>query len=590
MYNENERNNEMGNEENVTSSQTNYTAQSGDTSTDTTSYASAGNTSSDTTSYASAGNTSTDTASYASAGNTSTDTTYNTSGTGTESSTYRYDRSYYEQNRDENNSYQYQQTYTSAQAEDPKEAKKRAKQLKKQQRKAKNKGRAPKVAIAVAGLVAVAAVSVGSTYASFQLFKDDSSDKMVIQSTNSNAASTVKKVSTTNSESTVVTTDVSSMVSDVMPSVVTISNVGTETYNSLFGQSGTYEYTSSGSGIIVGQSDDELLIATNHHVISGSDKINVTFVDGKEYTANIKGSDSTIDIAVIAISLSDLDDDTLNQIKVATLGDSSKLSVGEPAIAIGNAMGYGQSVTTGVISALNREVTVDNVTNTLIQTDAAINPGNSGGALLNMDGEVVGINSSKLASTEVEGMGYAIAISDVADSLENMMNAKARDKVDNHGILGITGSTVSDEAVQIYGIPQGVFVSKVTEDGPAADAGITKNMVITEFDGKTITSIDQLVELLQYYEPKEKIDVIVAVQDGNEYKEKTFTVKLGKDDSSDKDSKDSSEESAEQDSQDSQDADIQGGQDGSEQDDADVFADDGETSLFRDFEQNGLHD
>ena len=396
MYNENERNNEMGNEENVTSSQTNYTAQSGDASTDTTSYASAGNTSSDTTSYASAGNTSTDTASYASAGNTSTDTTYtasqntgadttyNTSGTGTESSTYRYDRSYYEQNRDENNSYQYQQTYTSAQAEDPKEAKKRAKQLKKQQRKAKNKGRAPKVAIAVAGLVAVAAVSVGSTYASFQLFKDDSSDKMVIQSTNSNAASTVKKVSTTNSESTVVTTDVSSMVSDVMPSVVTISNVGTETYNSLFGQSGTYEYTSSGSGIIVGQSDDELLIATNHHVISGSDKINVTFVDGKEYTANIKGSDSTIDIAVIAIPLSDLDDDTLNQIKVATLGDSSKLSVGEPAIAIGNAMGYGQSVTTGVISALNREVTVDNVTNTLIQTDAAINPGNSGGTLLTL--------------------------------------------------------------------------------------------------------------------------------------------------------------------------------------------------------------
>ena len=165
------------------------------------------------------------------------------------------------------------------------------------------------------------------------------------------------------------------------------------------------------------------------------------------------------------------------------------------------------------------------------------------------------------------------------------MNAKARDKVDNHGILGITGSTVSTEAVQIYGIPQGVFVSEVTEGGPADDAGITKNMVITEFDGKTITSIDQLVELLQYYEPKEKIDVTVAVLDGNEYKEKTLTVKLGKDDSSNKDSKDSSE-----DSQDSQDADIQGGQDDSDQGDADAFADDGEASLFRDFEQNGLHD
>ena len=295
----------------------------------------------------------------------------------------------------------------------------------------------------------------------------------------------------------------------------------------------------------------------------------------------------------------------MDAISVAKIGSSDDLKIGEQVVAIGNALGYGQSVTTGIVSAKNRKIdssgqvesddSSDNSSSlnkgvNLIQTDAAINPGNSGGALLNMDGEVVGINSSKLASTEVEGMGYAIAISDVADSLENMMNAKARDKVDNHGILGITGSTVSDEAVQIYGIPQGVFVSKVTEDGPADDAGITKNMVITEFDGKTITSIDQLVELLQYYEPKEKIDVTVAVQDGNEYKEKTFTVKLGKDDSSDKDSKDSSEESAAQDSQDSQDADIQGGQDGSKQDDADVFADDGEASLFRDFEQNGLHD
>ena len=542
MYNENERNNEMGNEENVTSSQTNYTAQSGDTSTDTTSYASAGNTSSDTTSYASAGNTSTDTASYASAGNTSTDTTYtasqntaadttyNTSGTGTESSTYRYDRSYYEQNRDENNSYQYQQTYTSAQAEDPKEAKKRAKQLKKQQRKAKNKGRAPKVAIAVAGLVAVAGVSVGSTYASFQLFKDDSSDKMVIQSTNSNAASTVKKVSTTNSESTVVTTDVSSMVSDVMPSVVTISNVGTETYNSLFGQSGTYEYTSSGSGIIVGQSDDELLIATNHHVISGSDKINVTFVDGKEYTANIKGSDSTIDIAVIAIPLSDLDDDTLNQIKVATLGDSSKLSVGEPAIAIGNAMGYGQSVTTGVISALNREVTVDNVTNTLIQTDAAINPGNSGGALLNLAGEVIGINSVKYASTEVEGMGYAIPISDVTDVINDMMNNETKKKADNSGYLGIKAMEINSSVSQAYNMPQGVYVADVESDGAADKAGIKKGDIITKIAGTTVSSSEDLTTELEYHEAGSKVEIVVQspVDSGYGYTEKTYEVTLDK--------------------------------------------------------------
>ncbi len=543
MYNENERNNEMGNEENVTSSQTNYTAQSGDTSTDTTSYASAGNTSTDTASYASAGNTSTDTASYASAGNTSsdtasyasagntsTDTTYNTSGTGTESSTYRYDRSYYEQNRDENNSYQYQQTYTYAQAEDPKEAKKRAKQLKKQQKKAKNKGRAPKVAIAVAGLVAVAAVSVGSTYASLQLFKDDSSDKMVIQSTNSNAASTVKKVSTTNSESTVVTTDVSSMVSDVMPSVVTISNVGTETYNSLFGQSGTYEYTSSGSGIIVGQSDDELLIVTNHHVISGSDKINVTFVDGKEYTANIKGSDSTIDIAVIAISLSDLDDDTLNQIKVATLGDSSKLSVGEPAIAIGNAMGYGQSVTTGVISALNREVTVDNVTNTLIQTDAAINPGNSGGALLNLAGEVIGINSVKYASTEVEGMGYAIPISDVTDVINDMMNNETKKKADNSGYLGIKAMEINSSVSQAYNMPQGVYVADVESDGAADKAGIKKGDIITKIAGTTVSSSEDLTTELEYHEAGSKVEIVVQspVDSGYGYTEKTYEVTLDK--------------------------------------------------------------
>ena len=406
--------------------------------------------------------------------------------------------------------------------------------------------------------------------------------------------------------------DVSDVAEKAMPSVVAITTKSVQevqNYYSMFGSqyapSQEQEVEGSGSGIIIGKTKSELLIATNYHVVDGADTLSVAFADGSAYEATVKGFDENEDLAVVSVDTKDVSDDTMDAISVAKIGSSDDLKIGEQVVAIGNALGYGQSVTTGIVSAKNRKIdssgqvesddSSDNSSSlnkgvNLIQTDAAINPGNSGGALLNMDGEVVGINSSKLASTEVEGMGYAIAISDVADSLENMMNAKARDKVDNHGILGITGSTVSDEAVQIYGIPQGVFVSKVTEDGPADDAGITKNMVITEFDGKTITSIDQLVELLQYYEPKEKIDVTVAVQDGNEYKEKTFTVKLGKDDSSDKDSKDSSEESAEQDSQDSQDADIQGGQDGSEQDDADVFADDGEASLFRDFEQNGLHD
>ena len=400
--------------------------------------------------------------------------------------------------------------------------------------------------------------------------------------------------------------DVSDIAAEGMKSVVAITTKSVQdvqSYLGAYGFGGSQGFTTqqevegSGSGIIVGKNDDNLLIATNYHVVSGADTVSVTCIDGETYEATVNGYDEDKDLAVVSVALSDISDDTMDQIAVATVGSSDDLKVGEQVIAIGNALGYGQSVTTGIVSAKNRKLNdegleedEDSDATNLIQTDAAINPGNSGGALLNMDGEVVGINSSKLASTEVEGMGYAIAISDVADSLENMMNAKARDKVDNHGILGITGSTVSTEAVQIYGIPQGVFVSEVTEGGPADDAGITKNMVITEFDGKTITSIDQLVELLQYYEPKEKIDVTVAVLDGNEYKEKTLTVKLGKDDSSSKDSKDSSEDSTSQDSQDADIPDIQGGQDDSDQGDADAFADDGEASLFRDFEQNGLYD
>ena len=406
--------------------------------------------------------------------------------------------------------------------------------------------------------------------------------------------------------------DVSEVAEGAMPSVVAITTKSVQevqNYYSMFGSqyapSQEQEVQGSGSGIIIGKTDSELLIATNYHVVDGADTLSVAFADGSAYEATVKGFDENEDLAVVSVATKDVSNDTMDAISVAKIGSSDDLKIGEQVVAIGNALGYGQSVTTGIVSAKNRKTdssgqiessdSTDNSSSinkgvNLIQTDAAINPGNSGGALLNMDGEVVGINSSKLASTEVEGMGYAIAISDVADSLENMMNAKARDKVDNHGILGITGSTVSDEAVQIYGIPQGVFVSEVTEGGPADDAGITKNMVITEFDGKTITSIDQLVELLQYYEPKEKIDVTVAILDGNEYKEKTLTVKLGKDDSA---SKDSSEESAAQDSQDSQDSQdesIEGGQDGSDQGDANAFADDGEASLFRDFEQNGLKD
>ena len=434
----------------------------------------------------------------------------------------------------------------------------------------------------------------------------DSSEKLTLMKSEKKSEDTEE--ADTKSSDTKGSLDVSDVAEEAMPSVVAITTKSVQevqNYYSMFGSqyapSQEQEVQGSGSGIIIGKTNSELLIATNYHVVDGADTLSVAFADGSAYEATVKGFDENEDLAVVSVATKDVSDDTMDAIAVAKIGSSDDLKIGEQVVAIGNALGYGQSVTTGIVSAKNRKIdssgqveSGDSTENSsslnkgvnLIQTDAAINPGNSGGALLNMDGEVVGINSSKLASTEVEGMGYAIAISDVADSLENMMNAKARDKVDNHGILGITGSTVSDEAAQIYGIPQGVFVSQVTEDGPADKAGITKNMVITEFDGKTITSIDQLVELLQYYEPKEKIDVVVAVQDGNEYKEKTVTVKLGKDDSSDKSSSDESS------AQDEQNSDSQDGseQDNSEQDEENAFANDGEASLFRDFEQNGLND
>ena len=434
----------------------------------------------------------------------------------------------------------------------------------------------------------------------------DSSEKLTLMKSEKKSEDTEE--ADTKSSDTKGSLDVSDVAEEAMPSVVAITTKSVQevqNYYSMFGSqyapSQEQEVQGSGSGIIIGKTNSELLIATNYHVVDGADTLSVAFADGSAYEATVKGFDENEDLAVVSVATKDVSDDTMDAIAVAKIGSSDDLKIGEQVVAIGNALGYGQSVTTGIVSAKNRKIdssgqvesgdSTDNSSSlnkgvNLIQTDAAINPGNSGGALLNMDGEVVGINSSKLASTEVEGMGYSIAISDVADSLENMMNAKARDKVDNHGILGITGSTVSDEAAQIYGIPQGVFVSQVTEDGPADKAGITKNMVITEFDGKTITSIDQLVELLQYYDPKEKIDVVVAVQDGNEYKEKTVTVKLGKDDSSDKSSSDESS------AQDEQNSDSQDGseQDNSEQDEENAFANDGEASLFRDFEQNGLND
>lgn len=349
--------------------------------------------------------------------------------------------------------------------------------------------------------------------------------------------------------------DVSDIAEEAMKFVVSITTKSVEEVQNYYGYFGfgdgfttQQEVEGSGSGIIVGENDSELLIATNYHVIEGAETVSVTCVDGEVYEASVKGYDADRDLAVVSVSLDDISDDTMDAITIAPIGSSDDLKIGEQVIAIGNALGYGQSVTTGIVSAKNRQLDENGQADdnsdgvNLIQTDAAINPGNSGGALLNMDGEVVGINSAKLASTEVEGMGYAIAISDVSDILENLMNETPRDVVENHGILGITGTSVSEEG-QVYGIPEGVFVAEVTEDGPADKAGIKANNVITEFDGKRVRTIDSLIDLLQYYEPGEEIDVTIQVMDGDGYQEKTVTVTLGEDTSKDSDTKDDSGDS-----------------------------------------------
>ena len=365
--------------------------------------------------------------------------------------------------------------------------------------------------------------------------------------------------------------DVSEIASEALPSIVSITTKSVQEVQNYFGMYGMYGYApqqqeqeveGSGSGIIVGKNDDELLIATNYHVVEGADTLSVAFTDGNAVEASVKGFDEERDLAVVSVSLDDVEDDTMDAISIANIGSSDDLKVGEQVIAIGNALGYGQSVTTGIVSAKNRRMDSDNNTVTdgsddssdgvnLIQTDAAINPGNSGGALLNMEGEVVGINSAKLASTEVEGMGYAIAISDVTDILQNLMNETSRDKLDDseHGVLGIEGSSVSSEAVQMYGIPAGVFVKKVTEGGAADKAGLKANSVITEFNGKTVSSIDQLMEYLSYYEPDEEVELTVQVPHGTSYKEETVKVTLDENtdaddsDDNDKDSKKSKKDS-----------------------------------------------
>lgn len=352
-----------------------------------------------------------------------------------------------------------------------------------------------------------------------------------------NGISNTETVSGT--DSTDSTGTVAQVAENAMPSLVTISTMSVEEMRSFFGGTQEYEVEGAGTGVIVGKNDTELLIATNNHVVEGADSLSVGFVDETAVEGQIKGTDATNDLAVVAVKLSDISSDTMGQIKIATIGDSDELVLGEQVVAIGNALGYGQSVTSGYVSALDRnlQISSDNgTTNTytgLIQTDAPINSGNSGGALLNMKGELIGINQAKSSTTQsgttVDGIGFAIPINKAQESLQNLMNQTTREKVDESqaSYLGIQGADVSSEASQMYGMPTGVAVSAVVEGGPAAQAGMLAGDIITGFDGRTITGMSQLQDVLQYYASGETVEVTVQRTDQGEYKEQTVSVTLG---------------------------------------------------------------
>ncbi len=332
---------------------------------------------------------------------------------------------------------------------------------------------------------------------------------------------------------------VAQVAKDAMPSVVTISTMSVEEMRSFFGGTQQYKVEGAGTGVIVGKNDSELLIATNNHVVEGANSLSVGFIDQESVAGEVKGTDVDNDLAVVAVKLSDIPDDTMKQIKVATVGDSDDLQLGDQVVAIGNALGYGQSVTSGYVSALDRDLTLTDQSGTtinstgLIQTDAAINEGNSGGALLNMKGELIGINEAKTASsstgTAVDNIGFAIPIDKAEKSLQQLMNLTTREKVDasQASYLGIAGQDVSEEAKELYGIPSGVVIAEVVKNGPADEAGVKKGDILTGLDGRSIGSMEQLQDVLQYYAAGEKVDIVVQRSDNGSYQEQTLSITLG---------------------------------------------------------------
>ena len=419
---------------------------------------------------------------------------------------------YYRPDSDENRGADNQQGFGAGPQQNPKAPKPK-------------KGYAKKVALVVGAAVLFGAVGgvtmQGTSYLTGKLLGKNTKSTVGTTKTVSNA-----KLTTSTST---VTSDVSDIVENTLPSIVSITNMSVQEVQNFFGGISQQESESAGSGIIISQNDSELLVVTNNHVVEGSDTLTVTFNDGNSVEAQIKGTDSARDLAVVAVPLDKISDDTMNAIKVATLGDSDSLKVGEPAIAIGNALGYGQSVTTGIVSATGR--TIDGFDGEYIQTDAAINPGNSGGALLNANREVIGINSAKINSSAVEGMGFAIPISDASDVIQNLMNKETRSKVsdEERGYLGIKGYDVSEEGAQMYNMPTGVYVKEVMSGGGSEKAGLTKGSIITGFEGSSISGMSSLQEQLQYYKAGEEVTLTVQIPDKNgEYTEKDIKVTLGK--------------------------------------------------------------
>ncbi len=424
---------------------------------------------------------------------------------------------------------------------DKKEAKKMAKADKKASKtdkKANKDRKGTKILLKVGAFVLCAVmlgiISAGAFIGTIHLTGyDDKLDAVLDAADNQESAVHVNTVtpSGTTSNNTEGAVSISSIVEDVMPSIVSITSTivyESQGFGFFFG-GGSYETSGAGSGIIIGQNASELLIVTNYHVIEDATSLVVSFDDGTDINATVKGVSEDNDLAVIAVSLSEVEDSTLNAISIATFGDSDNLKMGDRVIAIGNALGYGQSVTVGYISALSREVTIDNNTMTLLQTDAAINPGNSGGALINESGELIGINSAKYSDTNVEGMGFAIPISSVKELIEELMNKEPKVEVEESqiGYLGITPADVDSSSAYLYNMPEGVYVYSLTVDGPAAKSGIMEKDIITKLDGEKITSSSELQEILRYYAGGTTVDVTIQRVVDGQYQEFVIPVELG---------------------------------------------------------------